>query len=251
MKKILLSMIFMGGAYVASAQCTPDPGVTSGISPDTLSGMDVAYTGQPYEEVFTFVVPTDTMGFTIDYIQLNSVTGLPSQGNFDYDCTPSNCQFDAGTTQCARVFSTSDPTVAQIGSYQLTIDAMAYIIDPIFGSTIANPGGATIYDGYYLVIADGASAGLQEVGSGQMKSLIAYPNPTSGLTTVEFAMGYDTEVSFTVTNLLGEIVNLQHMSAPKGLNRINFDASSMSNGVYLYTITDGRNTISKKLIVNK
>lgn len=251
MNKLLLSTILMGGVYAATAQCTPDASVTSGISPDTLTGMDVAYTGQPYEEVFTFVVPTDTMGFTIDYIQLTGVTGFPSQGNFSYDCSPSNCQFDAGTTKCARVFSTSDPTTAQIGSYQLTIEAMAYIIDPIFGQSIANPGGASTYDGYYLVIVDGGSSAVQEVGTGQMKSLIAYPNPTSGITTVEFAMGYDTEVSFTLTNLLGEVVELQQLAAPKGLNKINFDASTMSNGVYFYTITDGKNTISKKLIVNK
>jgi hypothetical protein len=249
MKKILLSLTLIAAAVSASAQCTPDPAITSGISPDTATNMSVAYTGQPYEEVFTFVVPTDTNGVTIDYIALNNVTGLPSQGNFSYDCTPSNCEFPAGTSQCARVFSTSDPTAAQIGSYQLTIEAMAYVL--IFGQSVPNPDGATTYDGYYLIIADGASAGISQVGQGQMKSLIAYPNPTNGNTTIEFAMGYDTEVTFTVTNLLGEVVDLQKTAAPKGLNRINFDATNMSNGVYLYTITDGKNTISKKLIVNK
>ena len=64
-------------------------------------------------------------------------------------------------------------------------------------------------------------------------------------------MGYNSEVTFTLTNLLGEVVNSQNIAAPKGLNKITFDASNMSNGVYLYTITDGKNTISKKLIVNK
>ncbi|CAG5080520.1 T9SS type A sorting domain-containing protein [Parvicella tangerina] len=247
MKKTLLSALLLGGMYAASAQCTPDPSITSGISPDTLTGMAVSYVGQAYEEVFTFVVPTDTMGLTIDYIKLNNVTGLPS--NYDYDCTPSNCEFPAGSSQCARVFSTSNPTTPQIGSYQLTIEAMAYVI--LLGQSVANPQGATTYDGYYLVIADAATAGVEQVGKGDMKSLIAYPNPTNGNTTVEFAMGYNTEVTFTVTNLLGEVVNRQVIAAPKGLNRINFDASNMSNGVYLYTITDGKNSISKKLIVNK
>jgi hypothetical protein len=46
-------------------------------------------------------------------------------------------------------------------------------------------------------------------------------------------------------------MNKQVLSTSKGLNRINFDASAMPNGIYLYTITDGVNTISKKLTVNK
>ncbi len=242
-------MMTMAGVYAASAQCTPDMTLTSGISPDTATGMSVAYTGQSYSEVFTFVVPEDTVQagqtVTIEYIQLDDVTGLPT--NFDYSCNPTNCQFPGGTTKCAEVFSTSDPTTPQIGSYPLTILATPFI--DFFGSPVS--AGQTTYDGYYLVIADGASSGIEQVGQGQMKSLIAYPNPTNGNTTIEFAMGYNTEVTFTVTNLLGEVVNKQVMSAPKGLNRINFDASNMSNGVYLYSITDGKNSISKKLIVNK
>lgn len=248
MKKILLSMMFLGGAYAATAQCTPDPTVTSGISPDTLS-MAVAYTGQPYNEVFTFVVPSDTVAFgqtvTIDKIVLDDVTGLPT--NFDYACNPSNCEFPGGTTKCAEIFSTTDPTNPQIGTYPLQILATPYAI--IIGQSVAQS--QVVYDGYYLVIADGATQGLQQIGTGEMRSMIAYPNPTSGNTTIEFAMGYNTQVTFTVTDLLGEVVDLQVLSAPKGLNRIQFDASELSNGVYLYNITDGKNTISKKLIVNK
>lgn len=249
MKKILLSLTLIAATVAASAQCTPDPSVTSGISPDTTTGMATAYVGSPYNEVFTFVVPQDTtyqgQTVTISYIQLDDVTGLPT--NFTYSCNPSSCQFPGGTTKCAEVYSTTDPTTPQIGTYPLTILATPFI--DFFGSPTS--AGQTSYDGYYLVIAPVGSASVQEVGTGQMKSLIAYPNPTSGNTTVEFAMGYNTEVTFTVTNLLGEVVDRQVVAAPRGLNRINFDASSMSNGIYLYTITDGKNTISKKLIVNK
>lgn len=249
MKKILLSLTLIAAAVFASAQCTPDPTVTSGMSPDTLEGMATAFVASPYTEVFTFVVPQDTtyqgQTVTISYVQLDDVTGLPS--NFTYSCNPSNCQFPGGTKKCADVYSTSDPTAGQIGTYPLTILATPYV-NFGFGDVSA---GQTTYDGYYLTIAPAGSASVEEVGNAQMKSLLAYPNPTSGNTTIEFAMGYNTEVTFTVTNLLGEVVNKQVIAAPRGLNKINLDASNMSNGVYLYTITDGKNTISKKLIVNK
>lgn len=252
MKKILLSILMLGAAGAASAQCTPDPSVSSGISPDTVAGMQVAYTGQPYSQVFTFVVPADTnysgTTVTIDHVTLDDVTGLPT--NFDYICNPSNCEFPGGTKKCVELVSTSDPTVPQIGSYPVTILATGYIIAPPFINTPTSVG-QTTYDGYYLVIEDGANQGVEHVGKGDMRSLIAYPNPTNGNTTIEYAMGYSSEVTFTVTNLLGEVVNRQVLSATKGLNRIYFDASQANNGVYLYTITDGKNTISKKLIVNK
>ncbi|MCB9197397.1 MAG: T9SS type A sorting domain-containing protein [Flavobacteriales bacterium] len=252
MKKILLSILMLAAAGAASAQCTPDPSVNSGISPDTLTGMDVAYTGQPYSQVFTFVVPADTTwngaSVTIDHVQLDDVTGLPS--NFDYICNPSSCNFPGGTKKCVELVSTSDPTVSQIGTYPVTILATGYIIAPPFINTPTSVG-QTTYDGYYLVIADGATQVVEQVSKGEMRSLIAYPNPTNGNTTIEYAMGYTSEVTFTVTNLLGEVVNKQVLSASKGLNRVLFDASNVNNGVYIYTITDGKNTISKKLIVNK
>lgn len=259
MKKILLLFLMFGAAGVASAQCTVDPSVTSGMSPDTLTGMGHAYVGQPYQQDFTLVVPQDTsyQGFpaTIEDVFLVEVQGLPTEGNFTYDCSTSNCTFNGGTTGCARVYSTTDPTTAQIGSHALTIVADAHVhagFPPIPNGTLYSSITQNYieYSGYYLVI-EPAGASVEEVGKGQMKSLIAYPNPTNGNTTIEYAMGYTSEVTFTVTNLLGEVVNKQVLSASKGLNRVLFDASNVNNGVYIYTITDGKNTISKKLIVNK
>jgi len=64
-------------------------------------------------------------------------------------------------------------------------------------------------------------------------------------------MGYASDVTFTVTNLLGKVVTTQKLAGNRGVNEVNFDAANVPNGVYLYTITDGKNVISKKLVVNK
>ena len=98
MRKILLSLIMVGGIIAgANAQCTPDPQyTTSGIYPDSATGLPPAYIGHSYDVVITAVVPTDTMGFTIEYIELTGVGGLPP--NFTYQCNPSNCQFPGGSS---------------------------------------------------------------------------------------------------------------------------------------------------------
>ena len=147
------------------------------------------------------------------------------------------------------LYSVTDPVVGQVGSYPITILATGYVVNPFGGGTVSV--GQTTYDGYYLVIEESTPVSVAKVNKGDMVSLIAYPNPTSGNTTVEFAMGYNSDVTFTLTNLLGTVVNKQKMAATRGLNTIKFDVANMYNGIYLYTITDGVNTISKKLTVNK
>jgi hypothetical protein len=81
--------------------------------------------------------------------------------------------------------------------------------------------------------------------------LMAIPNPSNSNTRIQFASGYNSEVTFTVTNLLGKTMSVQKFAATRGINEINYDVSGLSNGVYLYTISDGKNSVSKKLVVNK
>ncbi len=253
MKRIILSTLIIATfATFSYGQCSPDMSVTSGISPDTAVGMSVSYVGQPYSEIFSFVVPSDTSvnglpSAPISHVKLDDVVGLPS--NYTYACNPANCEFPGGSIKCVDMYSTGNPTSSQIGSYPITIKATGYTL--LLGNPVS--AGQTIYDGYYLVISAsvGIEEGIQHVANGEMKHLISYPNPTSGNTTIEFAMGYSSPVNFTVSNLLGEIVFNETKTANKGLNNFKFDANTVANGVYIYSITDGINTISKKLIVNK
>ena len=126
MKKILLAFTLILGYANAYSQCTPDPQYTIvGIYPDTTTGLPNALVGQPYNEVITIISPLDTtvavFGQTIPVqiidISLDSVNGLPA--NFDYDCAAPNCVFAGGSTSCAVLFSNTNPTVADIGSYQI------------------------------------------------------------------------------------------------------------------------------------
>lgn len=251
MKKLLLTCsIFSLGMFAASAQCTPNPNLTGGIDPDTASNLPVSYSGQAYDEVITFKVPLDTnfsgVPITILFVRLNGITGLPA--NYTYNCTPTSCDFPGGQSSCVRLYSTSNPTVSQIGAYQLDITASPYISGFLGTPTSA---GSSSYDGYVLVIADGATANVERINAETFKTLMAIPNPTNGNTRIQFAMGYASDVTFTVTNLLGKVVATQKLAGNRGVNEVNFDAANVPNGVYLYTISDGKNVISKKLVVNK
>ncbi|MCO5269700.1 MAG: T9SS type A sorting domain-containing protein [Brumimicrobium sp.] len=79
-----------------------------------------------------------------------------------------------------------------------------------------------------------------------------YPNPTNNETTVSFNLKESANVSYTVTDLAGNIVaTVDNGKTMAGKNEITIDASSFANGVYFIKLNADNNTVTHKLIVNK
>jgi hypothetical protein len=84
-----------------------------------------------------------------------------------------------------------------------------------------------------------------------------YPNPFNPSTNLAFRLAVDSKVSMKVFNVLGqEVANLLNTNMAAGSHNINFDASSLNSGVYLYRIEangiDGSNFVDvKKMILTK
>ncbi len=247
MKHFLLATLFILSLSGLKAQCTPDPQFTSpGIYPDSATNFKTAYTYNPYEQVITAIVPLDTMveiipGFPqtvpIDSIVIDNISGLPP--GFTYECADPNCTFLGGTTSCARIYSLTNPANADIGTYVLTIDLTAY-------SIISQQSTLTYYK---IDVVDSASLNVpnQEIEKIEMKQNV--PNPVDEITYIDYNSGSNTDISFSVMNLLGEVVYTKNISAKRGHNRIAFDASDLKSGIYLYTIDNGYVSHGKKMMV--
>jgi len=84
-----------------------------------------------------------------------------------------------------------------------------------------------------------------------------YPNPFNPSTKIAFKLAVDSKVSLKVFDVLGqEVVTLVNTNLAAGGHNINFDASSLNSGVYLYRIEatgiDGTNFMNvKKMILTK
>ncbi len=79
-----------------------------------------------------------------------------------------------------------------------------------------------------------------------------YPNPFNPTTAISYQLAVDSHVLLKVYNILGEEVRTlvnEHKKA--GAYTFSFDARGLSNGVYLYRITAGKNSDVKKMIVLK
>ena len=77
-----------------------------------------------------------------------------------------------------------------------------------------------------------------------------YPNPFNPTTKISFNIPYESNVKLVIYNLLGEKVKqLLDNNFKAGTYEINFDASDLSSGVYLYRIEAGTYTDTKKMIL--
>ena len=84
-----------------------------------------------------------------------------------------------------------------------------------------------------------------------------YPNPFNPTTEISFSMENAADVSLTVFNMLGQKVRvLENASLEAGTHSYKWDGrdelgQSVSTGVYLYTVTDGSRSITKKMALMK
>ena len=77
-----------------------------------------------------------------------------------------------------------------------------------------------------------------------------YPNPASGLTTVNVNIRKTSDLSLEVVNMMGQVVmTVDAGVAQPGMNRIKFDVSNLTSGAYFYTVKAGESSVSKKMIV--
>jgi hypothetical protein len=84
-----------------------------------------------------------------------------------------------------------------------------------------------------------------------------YPNPFNPSTQINFSLAVDSKVKLTVFDVLGqEVATLLNNNITAGAHTVNFDASHLNSGVYLYKIeakgADGSNFTSvKKMLLTK
>jgi len=79
-----------------------------------------------------------------------------------------------------------------------------------------------------------------------------YPNPFNPSTIIEYAIPVEGNVSIRIYDAAGkEIYSLVNSFKTRGIHKTEFNAGSLSNGVYYYKLTSGNFTDVKKMILIK
>jgi hypothetical protein len=79
-----------------------------------------------------------------------------------------------------------------------------------------------------------------------------YPNPFNPVTSIDFGLPENSEVTITVYNVLGQAVTeLVNGAMEAGYHKVLWDASDMASGVYFYRIAAGDFTATKRMVLMK
>ena len=79
-----------------------------------------------------------------------------------------------------------------------------------------------------------------------------YPNPFNPSTVINFSIPESGLVTLKIYNVLGqEVVELVNDVKSAGSYEVTFDASNLTSGMYVYTITSGNYSATKKMMLLK
>ncbi len=243
---LICTIIGVGSAY---SQCTPNTSITtSGITPDSATGLAVGTVGQLYNQVLQIKVPVDTTttvgGFPVTVpitsIQLSSFTALPP--GLSYNCNPTNCIFPGGSNGCVLI--TGTPTTAGIYS-PVAVTTTSYTV---FGI----PQSRTDTISYYSITINQSNVGLnQHTVTNKFLLEQNTPNPFSDFTTINYAIPVKANVEFKMYNIIGKEVFHDIKLADAGQNNFTFDGRDFAPGIYMYNMTFNNETITKRLVISR
>jgi hypothetical protein len=269
-KKLLFSMVaLLAMTNLMQAQtCTPIqnfPDSAIAIPPSwsalRLSGgiQDTACIGSYFEFTLSIKTPgaiPGLPGFAISSITMpvtNGVANLPA--GMSYVCNPPNCAFPRDSVSCIKLFGT--PTnPADVGQKDLTLSLTLNLFPagqlpniPYPNQTL-DPGGH-----YYLFVKPQGSSGCFVSSTDERQALAgsirSFPNPSSGFTQIVFDTPEAGQYEFIVTDLAGKAVHRERLQIFSGENTIPFDGSSLANGMYLYSLSNGLQSLTEKLVISK
>jgi hypothetical protein len=80
--------------------------------------------------------------------------------------------------------------------------------------------------------------------------LQSYPNPTTGITDVVVETAHNATIGIEIFNMTGQkVMEIPTRNFNAGTHTLHFDASSLTSGLYFYSVRSGNETITHKMIV--
>ncbi|MBN4072133.1 T9SS type A sorting domain-containing protein [Flavobacteriales bacterium AH-315-E23] len=269
MKKILviIALFCISLSSNIYAQCAPETIYTTigapGIFPAPAEGIDTGMVGVFYSDTFTVIVPTDTtinamdidgslpdtnITVTLNSMKVAGVTNLPT--GLTHTCDISTCLWAGGTTGCFVVDGT--PATGQGGTFAMTLSVVINVELPPFppffpGGPFDAPPSDIVYS--LEIIDTTQQVSVSTISVSAFEVLPIAPNPSSGGAEIRFTTPDYRNVNLTIHNLIGALVISKQIYAEKGLNIVSLDAKNLKPGMYIVTLTDGKNTSTKRMII--
>lgn len=89
------------------------------------------------------------------------------------------------------------------------------------------------------------------VEEADLGALNVYPNPAENRLTMEFYVSEKTEVSISIFNATGQLLRAEQKTLTGGMNKVQFDISSLAAGVYVAQLQRATGKEQKRFVVSK
>ena len=104
----------------------------------------------------------------------------------------------------------------------------------------------------FALLSPSTNVNSEKLTAGNYKLSQNYPNPFNPTTTINYTIPKAEHVTIKVYDILGrELATLVNKDQQPGNYEVNFNASNLASGVYLYKLQAGSLTETKKLILMK
>ena len=244
-KKLLsLFLLIVLGLSLTKAQsvCTPDAACNLLVCPDTLTNLPYADADVLYETYMTVNIPTDTIisnyPIHIDSLMFNSISGLPT----NFIATPNQLKWNGGGNGCIKISGTAADSMKG-KTYPITITTTVY---GKYAGT--NPLTFPVPLNGYKIIINGSNS-VNDIISKKFTVAQNVPNPFSKTTKIKFMSPTAEMYHFSVYNVVGELIYEKKINAFTGENYIEISAADLYSGIYIYKLSNGKETITKRMIV--
>ena len=77
------------------------------------------------------------------------------------------------------------------------------------------------------------------------------PNPFNDFTLIDFTSPVQGFIEFKIVNLIGKDVFHRVVEASPGYNTIRFEGGDFTPGVYIYSLSNGTQTITRRMVISK
>ena len=277
---LLFTLIFVQNAF---SQCEVEEGLSLetaliyplpfGVTPPEDGGLGInkeATVGSEFDFTWTMIWPdsfenaltagiayADTIQFFLDetvWVLEGDTVGIPDGLSFTID--PENgtaLPNSDAPVACINLSGTVGDDVVP-GDYLMAFSVRTCLTAPAVGFDGCTPAFIpSILSGfpgeYRLKINESGTTSVKETLNNVVGLKVA-PNPFSQRTFIEFdGSSLSSDYSFEVFDLNGKLIQSRSLSLKSGNQKIQFDGSSLSDGVYVFQLKGKEGIITERIVV--